>query len=216
MGSAVGVATGALRLLVVDDHPVVCDGVALLIQNNPIVEVAGSANTGADAIEKAASLAPDVILLDLRLPDMAAPELARRLRNAAPSARIVVFTAFADYATLSTLNDAGIDGCLLKDASRTNLIDCICRAARGERIFDPRIEGGSPRRKHIACGDISLTPRESEVLRRVAMGETNPEIAAAIGLSRNTVKAYLQTVLQKLGARNRVEAIIRAGEQGLL
>ena len=146
---------------------------------------------------------------------MPAPELARRLRDAAPSARIVVFTAFADYATLSTLNDAGIDGCLLKDASRTDLIDSICRAARGERVFDPRIEGGSPRRMHLS-GDISLTPRESEVLRRVAMGETNPEIAAAIGLSRNTVKAYLQTVLQKLGARNRVEAIIRAGELGLL
>lgn len=215
MGPAVGVATGALRLLVVDDHPVVCDGVALLVQNDPMVEVAGSANTGADAIEKAAALAPDVILLDLRLPDMPAPELARRLRGAAPSARIVVFTAFADYATLSTLNDAGIDGCLLKDASRTDLIDSICRAARGERVFDPRIEGGSPRRVHLS-GDISLTPRESEVLRRVAMGETNPEIAAAIGLSRNTVKAYLQTVLQKLGARNRVEAIIRAGELGLL
>jgi DNA-binding NarL/FixJ family response regulator len=200
----------------VDDHPVVCDGVALLVQNDPTVEVTGSAHTGADAIEKATALAPDVILLDLRLPDMPAPELARRLRKAAPSARIVVFTAFADYVTLSTLNDAGIDGCLLKDASRTDLIESIWRVARGERVFDPRIEGGAPRRNRLVGGDISLTPREEEVLRRVAMGETNPEIAAAIGLSRNTVKAYLQTVLQKLGARNRVEAIIRASESGLL
>ena len=215
MGSALGVATGVLRLLVVDDHPVVCDGVALLVQHDPNVEVAGAAHTGVDAIAKAAVLAPDVILLDLRLPDMPAPELARGLRGAAPRARIVVFTAFADYSTLSTLNEAGIDGCLLKDASRTDLIECIVRVAQGQRYFDPRIEGGPPRRKSVA-GDVTLTPRETEVLRRVAMGETNPEIAAAIGLSRNTVKAYLQTVLQKLGARNRVEAIIRAGELGLL
>ena len=215
MGSVVGVAAGVLRLLVVDDHPVVCDGVALLVQNDPTVEVTGSAHTGADAIAKAAALLPDVILLDLRLPDMPAPDLARGLRRAAPRARIVVFTAFADYATLGTLNEAGIDGCLLKDASRTDLIECIFRVARGERFFDPRIAGGPSRRTSVV-GDVALTPRESEVLRRVAMGETNPEIAAAIGLSRNTVKAYLQTVLQKLGARNRVEAIIRAGELGLL
>jgi DNA-binding NarL/FixJ family response regulator len=114
------------------------------------------------------------------------------------------------------LNDAGIDGCLLKDASRTDLIDSICRIARGERVFDSRIEGGSRVRPHDAVTAVALTRREHEVLRRVAMGETNPEIASAIGLSRNTVKAYLQAVLQKLGARNRVEAIIRASESGLL
>jgi DNA-binding NarL/FixJ family response regulator len=216
MGATVSATTSALRVLVVDDHPVVCDGVALLVQHDTAVEVTGSATTAVDAIEKAAALAPDVILLDLRLPDMPAPELTRRLRHAAPAARIVVFTAFADYATLSTLNDAGIDGCLLKDASRTDLIDSICRVAGGERVFDARIEGGTRSRSHDALAAIALTPREHEVLRRVAMGETNPEIAVAIGLSRNTVKAYLQTVLQKLGARNRVEAIIRASELGLL
>jgi two-component system, NarL family, nitrate/nitrite response regulator NarL len=216
MGSSLEAATRALRVLVVDDHPVVCDGVALLVQNDTAVEVSGSAHTALDAIDLARALAPDVILLDLRLPDMPAPELTRRLRDAAPPARIIVFTAFADYATLSTLNEAGIDGCLLKDASRTDLIDSICRVARGERVFDPRIEGGGRNRSLDAIVAISLTPREHEVLRRVAMGETNPEIATAIGLSRNTVKAYLQTVLQKLGARNRVEAIIRASELGLL
>ena len=104
----------------------------------------------------------------------------------------------------------------MKDAARTDLIDYIGRAARGERVFDPRIEGGVPRRKGLLGLDVSLTTREYEVLRRVAIGETNPEIAAAIGLSRNTVKAYLQTVLQKLGARNRVEAIMRASELGLI
>ena len=109
--AAVSVAARALRLLVVDDHPIVCDGVALLVQHDATVEVAGCAHTGAEAIERAGVLAPDVILLDLRLPDMPAPELVRRLRVAAPSARIVVFTAFADYVTLGTLNDPGIDGC---------------------------------------------------------------------------------------------------------
>lgn len=216
MGSCLNTTTGALRLLVVDDHPVVCDGVALLVQGDIAVEVSGSANTAVDAIEKASALVPDVILLDLRLPDMPAPELTRRLRQAAPAARIVIFTAFADYTTLSTLNDAGIDGCLLKDASRTDLIDSICRVARGERVFDPRIEGGTRISPTDGAAMVALTPREREVLRRVAMGETNPEIALAIGLSRNTVKAYLQTVLQKLGARNRVEAIIRASELKLL
>lgn len=208
--------TGTVRLLIVDDHPVVRDGVALLVQRHPGLEVAGYARNGAEAVEAAAALVPDVVLLDLRLPDMLAPEVVRRLRAVAPAARIVVFTAHADHVALATIRDAGVDGCLLKDATHTDVVDAIRRVAGGEQVFDARIDGVSLDRARVPAGGPALTAREYEVLRRAAMGETNPEIAAALGLSRNTVKAYLQTVLQKLGARNRVEALARANEAGLL
>lgn len=206
----------AVRVLVVDDHPVVREGVALLVDGHPGLEMAGYARTGAEAIEVAAAVGPDVVLLDLRLPDMLAPEVATALRVVAPGARIVVFTAHASHVALATLRAAGVDGCLLKDATRTDLVDAIRRAARGEAVFDPRIDGAPVDRARDTARGPGLTSREYDVLRRVAMGETNPEIAEALGLARNTVKAYLQSVLQKLGARNRVEAVARANEAGLL
>src|SRR6266567_2200371 len=141
--------------MVVDDHPVVCEGVSLLVHSSSDIVVTGSARSADEAVAVARHIRPDVILLDLRLPDMLASEAVQLLRMAAPKAKIVIFTAYAGHRALKAAIDAGVDGCLLKDA-------------------------------------------------------------AATGLSRNTVKTYLQSALQKLGARNRVEAIARASEFGLL
>lgn len=204
----------SLRLLVIDDHPVVRSGVSLLVQKASCLEIAGYAPTGREAIECAAALRPDVVLLDLCLPDMLAPEVARGIRSVLPSVRIIVFTAFIDHASLAALDNTLVDGCLLKDVTREALIDAVKRVSRGEHVVDPRITGDSS--NAAFRGSLALTRREYEVLRRVAMGETNPEIACAIGFSRNTVKACLQTVFQKLGARNRVEVIRRGQEVGLL
>ncbi len=104
----------------IDDHPVVREGVTLLVQHDPTLEVVGYARNGAEATEVARVVSPDVILLDLRLPDMLAPEVARRVRELSPATRIVVFTAYTDHAALGVLRDAGVDGCLLKDASPTD------------------------------------------------------------------------------------------------
>lgn len=198
---------GPVRILLVDDHPVVREGTALLVRHDPSLAIVGYAQTGAEALAEATRLRPDLVLLDLRLPDQLAPEVTVALKAAVPGVRVLLFTAHAEHAALAAALDAGADGCLLKDTSRTDLVDTIKRVAAGERHLDPRISRDPwP----------ALTPREYDVLRHVALGETNPEIAAALALSRNTVKSYFTSAMQKLGARNRVEAILRASEHGLL
>ncbi|TNC27780.1 response regulator [Amycolatopsis alkalitolerans] len=202
-------------VLVVDDHPVVRDGVTLLLRAEPALELAGSAESGRVAIARVAQLRPDLILLDLRLPDMLAPEVIAELRQVHPAGRIVVFTAHGDHQGLLAALDAGAHGCLLKDVAGTDLVSALRRVLRGERVVDPRILPDQAQRSH-ALARSGLTRREYEVLRLAAQGQTNPEIAEAMGLTRNTVKTYLQSALHKLGARNRVEAIGKAGEAGLL
>ena len=205
----------AARVMVVDDHPVVRDGVALLLRSEPSLVVVGSAESGRAAIERAPELAPDLVLLDLRLPDMLAPEVVTALRGVLPAAKVVVFTAHGDHAGVAAALDAGAHGALLKDAAATDLVAALRQVLRGERVTDPRIvpRGAAD---PAALARSGLTRREYEVLRLAAQGRTNPEIAETTGLARNTVKTYLQGALHKLGARNRVEAIGKAGEAGLL
>jgi two-component system, NarL family, nitrate/nitrite response regulator NarL len=202
------------RVMVVDDHPVVRDGVALLLRGEPALVVVGAAESGRAALERAGELKPDLVLLDLRLPDMLAPEVVVGLRELVPAARVVVFTAHGDHHGVQAALDAGAHGALLKDAAATDLAAALRRVLRGERVSDPRIVPGAAGR--TALQRSGLTRREYEVLRLAAQGRTNPEIAETTGLARNTVKTYLQTALHKLGARNRVEAIGKASEAGLL
>lgn len=209
-------AAATIRVLVVDDHPVVRQGVAMLLRSDPQISLIGEACSAHEAIETTRRLRPDVILLDLRLPDMLACEAIPQLRGAHCTTKIVIFTAYAGHRAITTAIEAGADCCLRKDAADVDLAVAIKRVARGERFVDPRLrQDSAPGRMPRAAGP-ALTHREYEVLRRVAMGETNPEIAEVLGLSRNTVKTYLQTALQKLGVRNRVEAIAKANEAGLL
>jgi DNA-binding NarL/FixJ family response regulator len=203
------------RVMVVDDHPVVRDGVALLLRNEPALVVVGSAEGGRAALERAAALRPDLVLLDLRLPDMLAPEVVSGLRAVVPAARVVVFTAHGDHHGVQAALDAGAHGALLKDAAVTDLVAALRRVLRGERVCDPRMVPDEPPARS-ALARSGLTRREYEVLRLAAQGRTNPEIAETTGLARNTVKTYLQSALHKLGARNRVEAIGKASEAGLL
>ncbi|MFJ5265280.1 response regulator [Streptomyces sp. NPDC088387] len=202
-------------VLVVDDHPVVRDGVTLLLRSDPSLVFVGSAESGHAAIERAMELRPDLVLLDLRLPDMLAPEVVTRLRQVHPAGKIVVFTAHADHGAVIAAIEAGADGGLLKDVAGTDLVSALRRVLRGERVVDPRIFPDDSQRSD-ALARSGLTRREYEVLRFAAQGRTNPEIADATGLTRNTVKTYLQSALHKLGARNRVEAISKASEAGLL
>jgi DNA-binding NarL/FixJ family response regulator len=199
-------------VLVVDDHPVVRDGVVLLLRSDPVLAVVGFAESGRVAVARAVELRPDVVLLDLRLPDMLAPEVITELRRVHPAGRIVVFTAHADHGGFEAAMAAGADGGLLKDVDGPDLSAALRRVLRGEHVVDPRIRPA----RSAAPAQCGLTRREYEVLRFAAQGKTNPEIAESTGLTRNTVKTYLQSALHKLGARNRVEAIGRASEAGLL
>ncbi len=204
-----------VRVLVVDDHPVVLDGVVTLVEGTPWIEIAGCARTGREAIERAQQLQPDVVLLDLRLPDMLAPEVVSAIRARTRRTTVVVFTAYPDHAALHAAREAGAAGLIVKDASRDDIVELIGRAARGEPLpwsggaSDPGVIAGRLTR-------LGFTRREYDVLCRVALGETNAEIAAATYLSPNTVRAYLQTASHKLGAHNRVQALLKASEVGLL
>jgi two-component system, NarL family, nitrate/nitrite response regulator NarL len=205
-----------VRVLVADDHPIVLDGVTLALQNTSWLMVVGYARSGREAVAAAETLRPDVLLLDLRLPDMLGPEAVQALRVRAPDVKIILFTAYPDHAALDASLAAGAHGVVVKDTEREDLVDAIRRVIAGERVTyaDPGGSGGAMLSRKLR--DHGLTRREYDILRRVAMGETNPEIAAALGLTRNTVKTYLQRALEKLGARNRVEALSRASEIGIL
>jgi two-component system, NarL family, nitrate/nitrite response regulator NarL len=210
-----GDADGTVRLMVVDPHPVVRLGLAAAVALEAGMVVVAEASTAAAAVALALDIGPDVILLDYRLPDMLAPEALALFRAAVPEAGVVVFTAERNPAAVVAVLAAGFDGVLFKDTPVGALLAALRRVAAGEAAFDDRLPAGRPAGPRPR-GESPLTRREHEVLRRVAMGETNREIAEAIGLSSNTVKSYLQTMLGKLGARNRVEALARAGEAGLI
>ncbi len=203
----------ALRVLVVDDHPIVLDGVALALQRTSFLTLAGYARTGREAIDSVHQVRPDVVLLDLRLPDMLAPEAIRELLAQDSALKIIIFTAYPEHVALTAALTAGAHGVVIKDAERADLVDVIRRVAAGERVVSTDDDGPLLARRLREHG---LTRREYEILRHVAMGETNPEIAGALGLTRNTVKTYLQRTMEKLGAHNRVEALARANQLGIL
>ena len=203
-----------VRVLIVDDHPIVLDGVTLAIQHTSWLQVTGYARTGRDAVVAVNALRPDVVLLDLRLPDMLGSEAVQPIRRAHPSVKIILFTAYPDHAALEAVLAAGVDGVVVKDTERDALIAVIRRVMAGEKVVQVDVDDVALVSRKLR--EHGLTRREYDILRRVAMGETNPEIAAALGLTRNTVKTYLQRSLEKLGARNRIEALARASQLGIL
>jgi two-component system, NarL family, nitrate/nitrite response regulator NarL len=209
-----------VSVLVVDDHPIVLDGVRLLVDSTSWITLAGYARTGREAITVAEQTQPDVVLLDLRLPDMLGPEVIHGILRGAPDAKVVLFTAYADHAAVEPALAAGARAVVLKDADRADLVGVLRRVAAGETI--PATAGGGAdagaANEQLArkLRQWALTRREYDILRRISMGETNPEIAEALGLTRNTVKTYVQSALNKLGARNRIEALNRLHEGGLL
>jgi DNA-binding NarL/FixJ family response regulator len=205
--------TPVIDVLVIDDHPVVGEGVALLVRRDPGIRVIGSVRTVHEARLLLRQTPADIVLLDLRLPGIMAPEAVDLLRSEDPDTKIVIFTAFIGHPALSAALVRRVSGCLFKDAARHDLAAAIRQVAAGRRVFDPRTglaPVGPPE------PEPGLTRREYDVLRCAAMGKTNAEISELVALSPNTVKTYLQVVYRKLAARNRVEAIARAAEAGLL
>ena len=206
-----------ISVLVVDDHPIVLDGVRHLVDSTSWIALAAYARTGREAITLAGQTQPDVILLDLRLPDMLGPEVINGIHRVASEARIILFTAYPDHAAVEPALAAGAKAVVLKDADRADLVDTIRRVAADEPLAGTT--PGSPEISQQLSRNLrryALTRREYDILRHISMGETNPEIADALGLTRTTVKTYVQSALTKLGARNRIEALNRLNELGLL
>lgn len=197
----------SVRVLVVDDHPAVRDGVASQLVSCTAVFVIGLAPSGGDAVMMCGELRPDIVLLDLRLPDMPAHDVVRRSLTVSPASKIVLFTAFPEHAGVAPALSAGACGILVKDISGNDLCAAIRTLATTGRLSTP-----------LAPRQITntITPREYDMLRLVAAGHTNVEIGHELNLSVNTVKDYLRNVMQKLKARNRAQLITNARVRGLL
>ena len=203
-----------VRLLIVDDHPVVCEGFSQLFEFVDGIDVVGTAATGREAIERVDMLVPDVVLLDLHLPDADGVTVAGRVRARHPDVRIVIFTAGADAAEIREASAAGVDGVLLKTMPVGELIRAIRDVADGREVVDRDLVGTLS--MPDAEGTVPLSERELEVLSLLAKGMSNKEVAAALFISRATVKTHIENLLRKLDANDRAAAVAEGFRRGLL
>jgi len=204
-----------ITLLVVDDHPVVRDGLSGMFAPDPGFEVVGEAADGAEAVRLAAALRPDVILMDLRMPGTDGVTAIGELTRRGVPSRVLVLTTYDSDSYVVPAIEAGATGYLLKDAPRDELLRAVRAAARGEAVLSPAVAGRLMNRVRAPeAGPLSR--REVEVLALVAAGRTNREAAAALFISEATVKTHLLNLYAKLGVNDRAAAVAEAYERGLL
>lgn len=206
-----------IRILVADDHPVVRDGLIAILDTQPDFVVVGKAATGVEVIEQVRLLEPDVILLDLEMPDMDGVEALRRLRQLNPRLRAIVFTAFDTDERIVAAVQAGAQGYLLKGAPREEIFNAVRVVYAGGSLLQPVVASKLLRQvSRTPEATEPLTPREQDVLQRLAQGLQNKEIAAELVITERTVKFYVSSILSKLGAGNRTEAVTIAVQKGLV
>ena len=203
-------------VVVADDHPIVISGMRLLLSGSRFFELAGEAKTGAEAIIRCEQLVPDVLLLDLRLPDLPAATICTRIKERHPQIAILILTAYPEEMALRGCLKAGAQGCLFKDVGEQNLLAALLQAVHGRTVLDPRVAGAMLPRRPAGARDGALTQREDEVLTQIARGLSTQEISVTLEVSPNTVKSHIRSLFTKLGARNRVQALTVARERGLL
>jgi DNA-binding NarL/FixJ family response regulator len=204
-----------IRLLVVDDHPVVRDGLIGMFAREPDVEVVGEAADGAQAVGLAAQLRPDVILMDLRMPGTDGVTAIKELARGGAGARVLVLTTYDTDSHVLPAIEAGATGYLLKDAARDDLLRAVRAAARGEAVLAPSVAATLMNR--VRTPETSpLSQRELEVLQLVAAGATNRVVAAQLFVTESTVKTHLLNIYAKLGVNDRAAAVAEAFGRGLL
>jgi DNA-binding NarL/FixJ family response regulator len=214
-----------VRVLLVDDQALFREALATLLEVRPEIEVVGEAGDGDAALKQAADLRPDVVLMDLHMPVLDGIAATRRLRVEQPGIRVLALTTFDDDEDVFAALRAGAVGYLLKDVSSGRLVEALLAAARGESVLQPSVAArvvarfvqlpdDAPRRPQPLV--VPLSDRELEVLRLLAEGGSNREIAGALFLAEGTVKNHVTNVLAKLGARDRTQAALRARGLGLI
>jgi DNA-binding NarL/FixJ family response regulator len=206
---------GPIRVLLVDDHPIVRDGLRGVFADDPDFTVVGEAGDGADAVALARRLLPDVVLMDLRMPKMGGVEAIRELRRTVPAVHVLVLTTFDTDSDVLHAIEAGATGYLLKDAPRDELIRAVRAASRGEAMLSPSVAGRVLGQVRKPASD-ALSQREHEVLRLIANGATNREAAAHLFVSEATIKTHLLHIYEKLGVRDRAAAVGEAYRRNLL
>jgi DNA-binding NarL/FixJ family response regulator len=227
-----------IRVLVVDDQALVREGLAIILNAQPDIEVVGQAEDGRQAVKLAAQLDPDVVLMDIRMPLMDGIKATRQIKETHPQTQVVILTTYSEDELIFDGLRAGAVGYLLKDITRRQLADAVRGAARGEAQIDPaiasqvltefqrmanalgRLGEQSARSTDAAAGDLSpletLTPREETILHLLTEGLTNAGIAARLHLSEGTVKNYVSGILSKLHANDRTHAVVLAIKHGIL
>jgi len=206
-----------IRVLVVDDHPVVRSGILSLLSPVADIQVVGEASSGGEAIRLVQELQPDVLLLDMQLPDMFGSEVARKLRAEGREICILALSAYDDKQFVLELLASGADGYLVKDEAEAIIVEAIRGVAHGERgWFSRKISAQLPAWVKDRKKTPKLTSRELEVLRQMVAGKSNQEIAFQLAISEKTVEKHLEEVYSKLGVKSRVSAAVYAIREGLL
>lgn len=205
-------ATARIRVLIVDDHPLLREGVNAVLEDQPDIDVVAEASNGREAVEAYAKHLPDVTLMDLQMPEMTGTDAIAEIRTSFPSARIVVLTTYkGDVSALRALR-AGAVGYLLKGQLRTELLETIRVVHAGGRRIPAEVAADLA--AHL--GDDSLSEREIQVLRSVAVGNSNKRVAAELGITEETVKAHMKSIASKLNANDRTHAVTIAIRRGIL
>jgi DNA-binding NarL/FixJ family response regulator len=207
-------SSGPIRILIVDDHPVVRDGVAAILSTQPDLLVVGEAADGEAAVRLHEELRPDVVLMDLELPLMDGVAATERIRERRPDAKVIVFTAFDTDDRILAAVRAGAQGYLLKGAPRDDIFRAVRVAHLGGSLIEPVV--ASRLLRQVRDAPPELTPREQEVLELLARGMPNREIADTLFVSERTAKFHVSAILRKLDAANRTEAALIARQRGLV
>jgi DNA-binding NarL/FixJ family response regulator len=198
-----------IRVLVADDHPVVRHGLCTMLEIEDDIVIVGRAADGAEAVAQARDTRPDIILMDVQMPNVDGIEAMRRIRASDPEARVIVLTTYRDEDYIFPSLRAGARGYLLKDASREELAEAIRRVHAGESLLDPLIADQAKARE-------GLTARELEVLELMAAQHSNAQIAEKLFVSENTVKTHVSNILAKLGCNDRAAAVLTAWKRHLI
>jgi two-component system response regulator DevR len=208
---------GQIRVLIVDDHEMVREGLMAMLQPEPDFDVVGQTGRGAGVVELVEATRADVVLLDARLPDVSGVEVCRRLSLSHPEVSVVILTTYTDPDLVQECIQAGARGYVVKDVERFSLKESIRAVYRGQAVLAPQVAGqviDRARTRQPGLRRAALSASQVAILRLISRGHSNREIAAEVHLSENTVKTHVQEIFRKLGVRNRVEAAILAGKSG--